>query len=96
MVIVSNLWASDSDLTLHIIFLIIIWHLVSSPHHHSLILSYHWIFGLSLGLFRASLVAQMIKNLPARQETRVQFLDQEDPLEKKMAIPSSILAWRIP
>ena len=38
----------------------------------------------------------MVKNLPAVQETQVQFLGQEDPLEKKMATQSSILAWRIP
>ena len=41
-------------------------------------------------------VAQMVKNLPAMQETRVQPLGQEDPLEKGMASHSSILAWRIP
>ena len=39
---------------------------------------------------------QSEKNLPAMQETWVQFLDQEDPLEKEMAIHSSILSWRIP
>ena len=44
---------------------------------------------------RASLVAQMIKNLPAMQETWVQSLGQEDPLGKEMATLSSILAWRI-
>ena len=44
---------------------------------------------------RASPVAQMVKNLPARQETRVWSLCQEDPLEKGMATHSS-LAWRIP
>ena len=44
----------------------------------------------------ASLVAQMVKNLPAMQETQVQSLGQEDPLEKQMAIHSSILAWKIP
>ena len=38
----------------------------------------------------------MIKNLPAVQETQVQSLDQEDPLEKGMAAHSSVLAWRIP
>ena len=38
----------------------------------------------------------MVKNLPAMQETRVQSLGQEDPLEKEMATRSSILAWRIP
>ena len=43
-----------------------------------------------------SLVAQIAKNLPAIQETGVLFLGQEDPLEKEMAIYSSILAWRIP
>ena len=44
----------------------------------------------------ASLVAQLIKNLPAMQEIQVQFLVWEDPLEKEMATHSSILAWRIP
>ena len=44
----------------------------------------------------ASLVAQMVKNLPAMQETRFQSLGQEDPLEKEMATHSSNLAWRIP
>ena len=38
----------------------------------------------------------MVKNLPAMQETWVQPLGWEDPLEKGMATPSSILAWRIP
>ena len=47
-------------------------------------------------MVRASLVAQMAKNLPAMQETRVQFLGLEDPLEKGMAIHSRMLAWRIP
>ena len=39
---------------------------------------------------------QMVKNLPTMQETWVQFLGWEDPLEKGMATHSSILAWRIP
>ena len=43
----------------------------------------------------ASLVAQMVKNLPAAQETQVQFLGWEDPLEKEMATHSSIPAWKI-
>ena len=42
------------------------------------------------------LVAQTVKNLPTVQETWVPSLDQEDPLEKRMATHSSILAWRIP
>ena len=37
----------------------------------------------------------MVKNLPAMQETQVQSLDREDPLEKEMATQSSILDWRI-
>ena len=41
-------------------------------------------------------MAQMVKNPPAMQETRVQSLGWEDPLEKGMATHSSILAWRIP
>ena len=44
----------------------------------------------------ASLVVQMEKNLPGMQETQVQSLGQEEPLEKGMATHSSILAWRIP
>ena len=44
----------------------------------------------------ASLAAQMVKNLPAMQETQVPCLGQEDPLEKGIATHSSILAWRIP
>ena len=43
----------------------------------------------------ASLVAQIVKNLPAKQETQVQFLSWEDPLEKGTAPHSCILAWRI-
>ena len=45
---------------------------------------------------RTSLVAQTVKNLPAMWETAVPSLGREDPLEKGMAIHSSILAWRIP
>ena len=44
----------------------------------------------------ACLAAQLVKNLPAMQETQVQSLGQEDPLEKGMATQSSILAWRSP
>ena len=43
-----------------------------------------------------SLVTQMVKNLPAMQETQVRSLGWEDPLEEGMATHSSILAWRIP
>ena len=43
-----------------------------------------------------SLVAQMVKNLPAMQKTQVQSLGWEDSLEKEMATHSSILAWKIP
>ena len=43
-----------------------------------------------------SLVAQMVKNPPVMQDTWVQSLGQEDPLEKEMTTHSSILAWKIP
>ena len=43
-----------------------------------------------------SLAAQMVKDLPATQETRVQSLGWDDPLEKGMATHATILAWRIP
>ena len=51
---------------------------------------------LSICYYGASLVTQMVKNLPAIQEAQVQSLGQEDPLEKGMATHFSILAWRIP
>ena len=41
-------------------------------------------------------MTQTVKNLPTMKETQTQFLDQEDPLEKGIAIHISILAWRIP
>ena len=51
--------------------------------------------GYPLQYFGASLVAQLVKNPPAMQETWVRSLGWEDPLEKGMATHSSILAWRI-
>ena len=61
----------------------------------------HILFAPTLNLkfiqcYISPLVAQMVKNLPAMQETRVQSLGWEDPLEKEMATRSSIPAWRIP
>ena len=47
-------------------------------------------------LYWAPLVAQTVKHLPAMQETQVQSLVREDPLEKEMATHSSLVAWRIP
>ena len=57
-------------------------------------------FGLGLTalaplILGASLVAHTVKNLPATQETWVQSLDGEDPLEEEMATHSNILAWKI-
>ena len=51
------------------------------------------IITITFRVWRAFLVAHMVKNLPAMQETRVQSLGQEDPLEKGMATHSCILAW---
>ena len=48
------------------------------------------------GIIKTSLVAQEVKRLPKMQETQVQSLGGEDPLEKEMATHSSILAWKIP
>ena len=69
--------------------------------HHSgplLKIRWGWIIYLTSNLVitGASLVAQLVKNLPVMQETWVQSLGWEDPLEKEMATHSSILAWRIP
>ena len=47
-------------------------------------------------MYGASLEAQVVKDLPAMQETQIQSLSWEDPLEEGMATHSSILAWRIP
>ena len=51
---------------------------------------------IALSVWGASQLSQMVKNLPAMQETQVQSLVGEDPLEKEMATHSSIFAWRIP
>ena len=55
-----------------------------------------WNKGVTKGAMWASLVAQMVKHLPAMRETQVRFLGWEDPLEKEMATHSSVLAWKIP
>ena len=58
---------------------------------------YTWIYLIAkyYSIFRASLVAQLVKNPPAMQETWVRSLGWEDPLEKGTATHSSILAWRV-
>ena len=53
-------------------------------------------FKISLGYYQASLIAQLVKNLAAMQETPVRFLGREDLLEKGKATHSSVLSWRIP
>ena len=64
----------------------------SSPGQEGALKMFLVVFSL-LGAF---LVAQTVKNLPAVQETWVQSLSQEDPLEEGMATHSSVFAWRIP
>ena len=54
------------------------------------------LYSIPVNYIWASLVAQLVKNLPAVKETQVQSLGWEDPLKKGMAIHSSILAWRVP
>ena len=61
--------------------------------HSTLIYPILWAFKI---VSWVSLVVQMVKNLPAVQETHVWSLSQENPLEKRMATLSSIFAWRIP
>ena len=72
----------------------------NQPHDHSRNKQHFKIStkprSLPPGSHQAALVAEMVKNLPAMQETRVRPLGQEDPLEKEMATHSDILAWRIP
>ena len=50
----------------------------------------------AIPLSASSLIALLLKNLPAMQEPWVQFLGQKDPLEKEMATHSSIVAWKLP
>ena len=54
------------------------------------------LFYLLIAIHKDSLIAQLVKNRPATQETLVQFLGGKDPLKKEMATHSSNLAWRIP
>ena len=70
----------------------LLWPLSSKLHCLDSILA----FNFPPFFIRASLVAQTVKNLPAKQETWVQSLGWEDALEKGMATHSSIRAWRIP
>ena len=58
--------------------------------------TFTYLFAPALSCSRASLLAQMVKNLPTMQEIWVRSLGWEDPLEKRMATHSSILAWEIP
>ena len=53
-----------------------------------------WIYRVNI--YVAYLIAQLVKNLPATQETWIQSLGWEDPLEKGKVTHSNILAWRIP
>ena len=64
----------------------------------AVVLTHTWCLRVlhSISLCWASLVAQLVKNPLAMQEIPVQFLDQEDPLEKGMTTLSSVLTWRIP
>ena len=57
---------------------------------------YYKLLASTIECLWTSLVAQTVENLPVIQETRIQSLGQEDPLEKRMATHSSILACRIP
>ena len=74
--------------------------LVSASCKSCLLSGAEWYLGIYLGgakmEVRASLVSQMLNNLPTMQETWVQSLGWEDPLEESMTTHSSIIAWRIP
>ena len=69
--------------------MVYVYYLTEPSQHHEILL-------LPIFIYKASPIAQWVKHLPAMHETWVQFLGQEDPLEKGMATHSSILAWRIP
>ena len=67
-----------------------------SMQHGGSRITYKVLSGIMHKTGRTSLVCQMVRNLPAMQETQVRALSWEDPLEKKMATHSSSLAWEIP
>ena len=72
--------------------------LIKAKQYHTSSLALYFPLHMTIsfpGLW-ASLVAPMVKNLPAKQETRVRSLGWEDPWRREMATDSSILAWRIP
>ena len=83
---------------LYIQFFLFSFHLIFFVNHNLIVLEVIIFFtNKSCLIIRwASLVAQLVKNLPAMQETPVQSLGWEDPLEEEMATHSSILAWEIP
>ena len=66
------------------------------PCHHLSISPRHQMSFKNQRILIHNMVARMVKNLPAMQETQVQSLGREDSLEKGMATHSSILAWEIP
>ena len=70
--------------------------LLLNKHNTGTLLFLKSVLGYFSWLSWASLVAQMVKNAPAMQETWVRSLGWEGPLEEGMATQSSILAWRIP
>ena len=71
--------------------------LLSSVQHADSVYIHIYIYiYIHTHIYRASLVTQRVKHLPAMQETQVQFLGWEDPLEKEIATHSSTLAWKIP
>ena len=68
-----------------------------TPRFHSWVRKFPWKWDkLPILVFLASLVAQMVKNLPEMWETWVRFLGREDPLKEGIATHSSILTWKIP
>ena len=84
--LVSSVQQSDSVIHIPVFFI----RFFSLPGYYALLkIEVELIYG-------ASLMAQMVKNLPAMQETWVWSLGWEDPLEKEMTTHSSILSWRIP
>ena len=85
---------SDPSTTFHLCFWV--WLFWISYLSETMANECFWLLLLRLVKWVQGLVAQMVKNLPAVQETWVWSLGWEDPLEKEMATHSSILAWRTP
>ena len=96
----SSIWLSSTNIPRHALSTNICSKLILPTLQSPWAILYHETFGTeqitTTSLSSGSLVVQMVKNLPAMQETCIRSLGQQDPLEEEMVTHSSIFTWRIP